>query len=84
MTQKMGRNSIVSTRRGSHGLAFCLWILFPLLNKLLIKGYFGCAIGKAKQSAKTELEKLKLKDMTAKELIKEAAKMYEYLKYNEN
>ena len=41
-----------------------------------MKGYFGCAIGKAKQSAKTELEKLKLKDMTAKQLIKEAAKMY--------
>jgi 20S proteasome subunit alpha 7 len=38
-------------------------------------GYFGCAIGKAKQAAKTELEKLKLKDMTCKELIKEAAKI---------
>jgi len=38
-------------------------------------GYFGCAIGKAKQAAKTELEKLKLKDMTCKELIREAAKI---------
>ncbi|CAG2166845.1 unnamed protein product [Oppiella nova] len=38
-------------------------------------GYFGCAIGKAKQAAKTELEKLKLKDMTARQLIKEAAKI---------
>jgi 20S proteasome subunit alpha 7 len=38
-------------------------------------GYQGCTIGKAKQSAKTEIEKLKLKDMTCKELVKEAAKM---------
>lgn len=32
-------------------------------------------MGKARQSAKTEMEKLKLKDMTCEELIKEAAKM---------
>ncbi|XP_054169067.1 proteasome subunit alpha type-3-like [Oppia nitens] len=38
-------------------------------------GYHGCAIGKAKQAAKTELEKLKLKEMSAKDLIKEAAKI---------
>ncbi|CAH1713199.1 proteasome subunit alpha type-3 [Aphis gossypii] len=38
-------------------------------------GYFGCAIGKAKQTAKTEIEKLNLKTMTCKELIKEAAKI---------
>lgn len=38
-------------------------------------GYFGCAIGKAKQAAKTEIEKLKLKDMSCEELLKEAAKI---------
>lgn len=38
-------------------------------------GYFGCAIGKAKQAAKTEIEKLKLGDLTARELLNEAAKM---------
>ena len=38
-------------------------------------GYWGCAAGKAKQSAKTEIEKVKAKDMTCKELIKEAAKI---------
>lgn len=38
-------------------------------------GYYGCAVGKAKQAAKTEMEKLKLKDMTCKELVKEAAKI---------
>jgi len=39
------------------------------------QGYFGCAVGKAKQAAKTEIEKLKLADMTCKELVKEAARM---------
>jgi len=38
-------------------------------------GYLGCAIGKAKQAAKTEMEKLKLSDMTCAELVKEAAKI---------
>jgi len=38
-------------------------------------GYSGCAVGKARQTAKTEMEKLKLSQMTCKELIKEAAKI---------
>lgn len=38
-------------------------------------GYWGCAIGKAKQGAKTEIEKIKMKDMSIKDLIKEAAKI---------
>ncbi|XP_035218233.1 proteasome subunit alpha type-3-like [Stegodyphus dumicola] len=38
-------------------------------------GYFGCAVGKAKQAAKTEMEKLELKNMTCEELVKEAAKI---------
>ena len=38
-------------------------------------GYFGCSIGKAKQAAKTEIEKIKFKDMSCKDLIKEAAKI---------
>ena len=38
-------------------------------------GYWGCAAGKAKQSAKTEIEKMTLKDMSCKDLIKEAAKI---------
>lgn len=38
-------------------------------------GYFGCSIGKAKQAAKTEIEKLKLSDMTCSQLVKEAAKI---------
>jgi 20S proteasome subunit alpha 7 len=38
-------------------------------------GYYGCAIGKAKQNAKTEIEKLKMKDLSVKELVKEVAKI---------
>lgn len=54
----------------------------------IIQGYFGCAIGKGKQAAKTEIEKLKvikafvndlnflqLEELTCREAIKEAAKM---------
>jgi hypothetical protein len=42
---------------------------------IYFQGYVGCAVGKAKQAAKTEIEKLKLADMTSKELVKEAARM---------
>jgi len=38
-------------------------------------GYFGISIGKAKQAAKTEIEKLKLSELTCEQLVKEAAKI---------
>ncbi|KAL5463604.1 hypothetical protein EMCRGX_G032518 [Ephydatia muelleri] len=38
-------------------------------------GYHACAVGKAKQAAKTEIEKLKVQEMTCQQLIKEAAKI---------
>ena len=38
-------------------------------------GYFGAAIGKAKQNAKTEIEKLKVERMTCRELVKEVSKI---------
>lgn len=38
-------------------------------------GYHGCAVGKGKQVAKTEIEKLKLSEMTAAEAVKEAARI---------
>ncbi|CAI8012697.1 Proteasome subunit alpha type-3 [Geodia barretti] len=38
-------------------------------------GYKACAVGKAKQAAKTELEKLKMSDMTLAELVKEATRI---------
>lgn len=40
-----------------------------------VLGYFGCSIGKAKQAAKTELEKLNSKEISCKDLVKEAAKI---------
>jgi len=45
-------------------------------------GFHGCATGKAKQAAKTEIEKLKLSNMTARELVKEAARII-YLVHDE-
>jgi len=38
-------------------------------------GYHGSAIGKAKQNAKTEIEKLKLENMSCREAAKEIAKI---------
>eukprot|EP00923_Selenidium_pygospionis_P026512 GHVN01047339.1.p1 GENE.GHVN01047339.1~~GHVN01047339.1.p1 ORF type:complete len:105 (+),score=29.02 GHVN01047339.1:36-350(+) len=38
-------------------------------------GYYGCAVGKAKANAKTEIEKIKMKDMSIKDLVKEVAKI---------
>lgn len=38
-------------------------------------GYFGCATGKAKQAAKTEIEKLKLESLSTRDLLNEAAKV---------
>lgn len=40
-----------------------------------IQGYHGCAAGKGKQVAKTEIEKLDLKNMTARQAVKEVARM---------
>jgi len=38
-------------------------------------GYHGCTIGKAKQAAKTEIEKIKMKEMSVTDLVKEVAKI---------
>lgn len=38
-------------------------------------GYFGCAIGKARQAAKTEMEKLALRDLDCRQLLREAARI---------
>lgn len=37
--------------------------------------YYGTAVGKARQSVKTEIEKLKLAEMTCREAVVEAAKV---------
>lgn len=41
----------------------------------LVYGYHGWAVGKHRQAAKTEIEKLNLKDMGTEELTKEAARI---------
>mmetsp|Transcript_22357 Transcript_22357/g.69067 ORF Transcript_22357/g.69067 Transcript_22357/m.69067 type:complete len:260 (-) Transcript_22357:1458-2237(-) len=38
--------------------------------------YYGCATGKGRQAAKTEVEKLPLNEITAAEAVKEIAKIY--------
>lgn len=40
------------------------------------QGYHGAAVGKGRQLAKTELEKLKLSELTTREAVLEAARMY--------
>ena len=42
---------------------------------LIRQGYRGCAIGKGRQLAKTEIEKLKLEEMTCREAVDEAARI---------
>lgn len=39
------------------------------------QGYNAAAVGKGRQLAKTELEKLKLSDMTTREAVFEVARM---------
>ena len=38
-------------------------------------GCWGCAIGEARQAAKTEIEKLQMKEMTCRDVVKEVAKI---------
>lgn len=40
------------------------------------QGYRGCAIGKGRQLAKTEIEKLDLENLTCKEVLASAATMF--------
>lgn len=42
-----------------------------------IQGYNGAAVGKGRQLAKTELEKLKLSELSTREAVMEAARMYD-------
>lgn len=49
--------------------------LFAIEPSGVSYGYNGFAVGKAAQNAKTEIEKFKLKELTCRELVKEAAKV---------
>uniref|UniRef100_A0A8C6SWL0 Proteasome 20S subunit alpha 3 n=1 Tax=Neogobius melanostomus TaxID=47308 RepID=A0A8C6SWL0_9GOBI len=57
-------------------ISCCTCFVPPVVHVLsLLQGYWGCAIGKAKQAAKTEIEKLQMNDLTCRELVKEVAKI---------
>ncbi|ESN93115.1 hypothetical protein HELRODRAFT_69441 [Helobdella robusta] len=49
--------------------------LFTIEPSGICYGYHGCSVGKAKQAAKTEVEKVKMKDMTMRDIVKEVAKI---------
>jgi len=49
--------------------------LFMVEPSGVFYGFHGVAVGKAKQNAKTEIEKLKLENMTCKEAVKEIARI---------
>lgn len=50
-------------------------LIFTGGNLIAVQGYRGAAVGKGRQLAKTELEKLKFSEMTMKEAVTEAARM---------
>lgn len=49
--------------------------MFMIEPSGICHGYFGCTVGKAKQAAKTEIEKVQMKNMPMQELVKEVAKI---------
>lgn len=55
-----------------------LYLIKVLLSQLIyLQGYHGCATGKAKQAAKTEIEKLKVRSMVVGSCtVKHALYMY--------
>ena len=66
-----GASALLATMDQYHGPQ-----LYMVEPSGLYWGYHGCAVGKGKQVAKTELEKLNLSGMTVRQAVKEAAKMY--------
>lgn len=50
--------------------------LFVVEPSGMFWGYHGCAIGKGKQFAKTEIEKLNLDNMSMEDAVMEVARMY--------
>jgi 20S proteasome subunit alpha 7 len=54
-------------------------MLFPFIEVMIAQankqGYHGAAVGKGRQLAKAELEKLKLSELSTREAVLEAARM---------
>ena len=61
-------SGVFYVRNGCH---FTRFLHLPITHK----GYHGAAIGKGRQLAKTELEKLKLSELSTREAVFEAARM---------
>ena len=55
--------------------AACAFGVFIAFTIQIMQGYHGAAIGKGRQLAKTEIEKLKLSEMSTREAAIEAARM---------
>lgn len=51
-------------------------------DRHLVQGYRGAAVGKGRQLAKTELEKLKFDELSMREAVMEAARMYVHSQYH--
>jgi 20S proteasome subunit alpha 7 len=69
-----GVGTLIATldKTGSNSYKPGLYLVEP---SGLYYGYLGCASGKGKQVAKTEIEKLKLGELSCREAVKEAARM---------
>lgn len=48
----------------------------------MVLGYHGCAVGKGKQFAKTEIEKLALDELSLEQAVDEVARMYVYASHS--
>jgi 20S proteasome subunit alpha 7 len=70
-TRPFGCNSLVATYDKKHKHA-----LYLLETSGVVNRFFATAIGKHRQAAKTELEKLKLADLTCQEALVSVAKMF--------
>ncbi|KAL3138034.1 hypothetical protein ABBQ38_005267 [Trebouxia sp. C0009 RCD-2024] len=47
----------------------------PPMISLMVQRFFGTAVGKGRQGAKTDIERLDLKELTCKAAVKEIAKI---------
>ena len=67
----VGVSSLLSIMDPHHGPK--LYLIEPSGHAY---GYFGCAIGKGKTIARTEIEKIKFSELSARDAVKEAVRMY--------
>ncbi|KAJ3214263.1 hypothetical protein HDU67_001862 [Dinochytrium kinnereticum] len=65
-----GTSSIIATVDRQQGPG--LYLIEP---SGVYYGYYGCAVGKGRQLAKTEIEKLKLTELSVRDAVKEAARI---------